>query len=101
MRIDPKWVLSQAAMQSRDFHRGFMAQMATVSLDKTHVEAHRQLAALFLPGKKSEDAKEHAQPVLEVKPNDTQAAEILAQSYAGLGDLDTTEKGLRKNWKSC
>src|SRR5258708_4092942 len=98
-RVDPNWgeaqyQLGMAALEARDYPRGYKAFQTAVEKDPKHYEALRQLASLNLVAKKYDDAKATAEKMLAIKPKDSQAEEIIAYSLAGLGDMEGSEKEL-------
>ena len=96
LRADPNWAyqFGLANLLARDYPRAFRAFQATVEKDPKHYDALRQIASLYLASKRYEEAKTAAEKMLAVWPNDAQAQEIIAYSFAGMGDMEASEKEL-------
>ncbi len=99
VRIDPKWAeaqyqLGKVTLQLQDYPRAYAAFKAAVEAQPSHFDAQVEFASLLLAGRAFDEARDHAQAALDLKPDNSRAGEILAYAYAGLGDLESSEKEL-------
>jgi len=99
VKTDPNWSeahyeLGLADLQARDYARAFREFQTAVEKDSKNYAATRQMATLYLEAKRYDDAKTAAEKMLTLKPNDSEAQQIIAYSLAGLGDLEAAEKEL-------
>ena len=98
-KLDPKFAMAQYMLGStsttlREYPKAFQALTAAVKLRPMYFNSNRDLAYLLLQSRKYKEAREYALAALKIKPGDSQAEEYLADSYAGVGDLETAAKGL-------